>query len=89
MAIKLRDTVVFEKQGDADYLLDVRGYGCPHVQVYAEKALKKIAPQDLLTIVFDNPSSGESITYICRADGHDIAERDETHGTFTWKIRKA
>lgn len=88
MALKLKETVVFEKN-DTGYLLDVRGYGCPHVQIYAEKAIAKIEPQTQLTIVFDNPSSGESISYICNAGNHDLLHRDETNGTFTWQIRKA
>ncbi|MCG5501324.1 sulfurtransferase TusA family protein [Ectothiorhodospira lacustris] len=89
MAIKLRDTVIFEKKNETDYLLDVRGYGCPHVQVYAEKALKKISHNDTLTIIFDNPSSGESIRYMCSAGGHDLTDQRENEGTFTWTIRKS
>lgn len=88
MALKLKETVVFEKN-DTGYLLDVRGYACPHVQIYAEKAIAKIDDKTLLTIVFDNPSSGESISYICSAGNHDLLSRQEQSGTFTWQIRKA
>lgn len=89
MALKLKETVVFEEIEDGNFKLDVRGYGCPHVQIYTEKALKKIDGGKVLTVVFDNPSSGESITYLCTASGDDLFVRNEESGTFTWSIRKA
>jgi tRNA 2-thiouridine synthesizing protein A len=89
MALKLKETVKFEQVSDSSWLLDVKGYGCPHVQIYAEKALKKLASGNELTLVFDNPSSGESITYLCTANGDTLVERNEEGGTFTWKIRRA
>jgi len=88
MAIKLKETVKFEQQSDNQWLLDVKGYGCPHVQIYAEKALKKLSKGNELTLVFDNPSSGESITYLCTANGDTLVDRQEEGGTFTWKIRR-
>lgn len=89
MAMTLKETVKFEQQSDNHWLLDVKGYGCPHVQIYTEKALKKLATGNELTLVFDNPSSGESITYLCTANGDALLERQEHGGTFTWKIRRA
>jgi tRNA 2-thiouridine synthesizing protein A len=89
MAIKLKETVKFEQLSNDSWLLDVKGYGCPHVQIYAEKALKKLISGNELTLVFDNPSSGESITYLCTANGDTLFDRHEDAGTFTWKIRRA
>lgn len=89
MAIKLKETVVFEKTGDGRFLLDVKGYGCPHVQIFTEKALKKLEHGHELTVVFDNPSSGESISYLCLSSGDAVLDRQETGGTFTWQIRRA
>ncbi len=89
MAIKLKETVVFEKTGDGRFLLDVTGYGCPHVQIFTEKALKKLESGNELTVVFDNPSSGESISYLCISSGDALLERREDAGTFTWQIRRA
>lgn len=79
---------LFSKTDHGGYQLDVRGYGCPHVQIYTEKALEKVGQGEALTVVFDNPSSSESIFYFCRARGHDILQRDEQGGTFTWRIQK-
>lgn len=79
----------FDKQADGGYLLDVKGYGCPHVQIYTEKALKKLVSGEELSVVFDNPSSGESISFMCMLDGHSLLERKDEGGTFAWRIRKA
>lgn len=89
MGLKIKETVKFEKLNEGEFQLDVRSYVCPHVQIYAEKALKKIASGDEITIIFDNPSSGESIRYLCANNGDEILSDTESAGTFTWKIRKA
>ncbi len=43
----------------------------------------------MLTLIFDNPSSGESIMAMCEAEGSDLVDRHDGGGSFTWKIRKA
>ena len=81
--------VKFEKTGDGTYILDVTSYVCPHPQVYTKKALEKMAPGDVLTLLFDNPSSGESILSMCESAGNELlAKREEGGGTFRWDIRK-
>jgi len=82
MAIK------FEQMSDGQYELDVRGYGCPHPQLYTKKALQKMSGGDELTLIFDNPSSGESIQAMLDNEGNELLERKEGDGLFTWKIRK-
>jgi tRNA 2-thiouridine synthesizing protein A len=85
MAIK------FEKVNDGNYLLDVQGYVCPHPQLYTKKALEKMKPGDILDLLFDNPSSGESIAAMCEAEGNSIVEHGAESGkaTMHWRIRKA
>jgi tRNA 2-thiouridine synthesizing protein A len=80
--------VKFEKTDDGNYLLDVTSYVCPQPQMYTKKALQKLQAGDVLTVVFDNPSSGESIISMCESDGNDLFERNNANGTSTWKIRK-
>jgi tRNA 2-thiouridine synthesizing protein A len=82
MAIK------FDKVSDGQYQLDVCGYVCPHPQMYTKKALQKLASGDELTLLFDNPSSGESILSMCESEGNDVIEREDGEGSFAWKIRK-
>lgn len=82
MAIK------FDKISDGHYQLDVTGYVCPHPQVYTKKALQKLSEGDELILMFDNPSSGESILSMCESEGNDVFDRQESDGSSTWKIRK-
>lgn len=79
----------FNKIADGEWELNVCGYTCPHPQMYTKKALQKLESGDVLDLVFDNPSSGESIMAMCEADGNDLFDRQEKGGSYTWKIRKA
>lgn len=81
--------VTFNQVGDGQWKLDVCGYSCPHPQMYTKKAMQKLAAGDTLQLVFDNPSSGESIQAMCESDGNDIIERNEGAGQFSWTIRKS
>jgi tRNA 2-thiouridine synthesizing protein A len=82
MAIK------FEKKGENSYLLDVTGYVCPHPQLYTKKALQNMKKDDVVEIIFDNPSSGESITSMCDRTGDEIIEKAQSNGVFTYTIKK-
>ncbi|MAT64500.1 MAG: preprotein translocase subunit TatB [Gammaproteobacteria bacterium] len=81
--------VKFEKVGDHDFLLDVTGYVCPHPQMYTKKAMGKLASGDVLTLLFDNPSSGESIVAMCESEGNELIEKTNEDGASKWLIRKA
>jgi tRNA 2-thiouridine synthesizing protein A len=79
----------FEKLGDSAYQLDVQGYVCPHPQLYTKKALEKLKPGDTLQLLFDNPSSGESISAMCESDGNEIIEQTQDAArSMRWVIRK-
>ncbi len=82
MAIK------FEKKEEGLYHLDCLGYVCPHPQIYTKKMMEKIGSGDVLEVAFDNPSSSESITAMCRASGHEIIEQNMESGKYLLKIRK-
>jgi len=79
----------FEKKSDGVYLLDCKGYVCPHPQIYTKKALEKLKPGDVLELLFDNASSSETISAMMDATGNDIIERKQEGGKFLWTIRKA
>lgn len=79
----------FVKNGNGAYLLDVTGYVCPQPQMYTKKALERLAAGDLLEVVYDNPSSGESIRMMCANGGHQVLEETKQGGNFILKIRKA
>ncbi|MDH3318578.1 MAG: sulfurtransferase TusA family protein [Betaproteobacteria bacterium] len=78
----------FEKRSDGQYLLDVKGYVCPHPQLYTKKALGRLQAGEVLEVQFDNPSSGESIATMCDNTGDEILDRKQEAGLFVWQIRK-
>jgi len=78
----------FEKKADGLYTLDVTGYVCPHPQIYTKKALEKLQSGDILEVIFDNPSSSESIAAMCESNGNEIVERQMEGGRFIFKIKK-
>jgi tRNA 2-thiouridine synthesizing protein A len=79
----------FEKMGDGSYSLDVKGYVCPHPQLYTKSALSKMKPGDTLLLLFDNASSGESIASMCDKEGDEIVEQLTDAGSYRWTIRKS
>jgi len=83
--------VKFEKTGDGTYVLDVQGYVCPHPQLYTKKGMEKLKQGEILDLIFDNPSSGESIMAMCQAEGNEIIEQKKEAGktTMRWRIRKS
>jgi tRNA 2-thiouridine synthesizing protein A len=81
--------VKFEKVSDGIYMLDVQGYVCPHPQLYTKKAMEKLKQGEVLDLLFDNPSSGESIIAMCQTDGNEIVEQARQAGkAMRWRIRK-
>ncbi len=80
--------MTFAKKEDNLYVLDVTGYVCPHPQIYTKKAMEKIQSGDVLEVIFDNPSSAESVSAMCDAEGNEIMEQIADGGKFTFKIKK-
>ena len=79
----------FERKAEGGFLLDVTGYVCPHPQLYTKKALEKMREGDTLEVLFDNPSSAESIAAMCDGTGDEIIEKVAEDGKYRWVIRKA
>ncbi len=79
----------FEKTGDKTYRLDVCGYVCPHPQIYCKKSLEKMSVGDVLDMVFDNPSSAETIVQMLDQAGHELLEKKQEGGKIFFKIQKA
>lgn len=80
--------MTFAKKEEGVYSLDVTGYVCPHPQIYTKKALEKIQSGELLEVLFDNPSSSESVSAMCDSNGNEIIEKSADGGKYLYKIRK-
>jgi tRNA 2-thiouridine synthesizing protein A len=78
----------FEKTGEGTYMLDVCGYVCPHPQLYCKKSLEKMEEGDTLELIFDNPSSAETIVQMCDQVGHEVLENKQEGGKIIFKIQK-
>ncbi len=78
----------FEKIGEGAYSLDVCGYTCPHPQMYTKKSLEKMDEDEVLTVLFDNPSSRETMLQMVDAAGHEILEDTKKDGKLILKIEK-
>jgi len=81
--------MTFAKKEDGLFCLDVTGYVCPHPQIYTKKALEKLGSGNVLEVTFDNPSSAESISAMCDANGNEVIERQKEGGKFLFRIKKA
>jgi tRNA 2-thiouridine synthesizing protein A len=80
--------VKFEKTGDGTYVLDVCGYVCPHPQIYTKKSLEKMKEGEILEVIFDNPSSKETIMQMCEQAGHEVLEERTEAGKIILKIER-
>ena len=80
--------VKFDKKSDGVYSLDCQGYVCPHPQIYTKKMLEKIGSGDTLEIIFDNPSSSESITEMLSGSNNEIVDKKVEDGKYTYTIKK-
>ncbi|UCD66465.1 MAG: sulfurtransferase TusA family protein [Deltaproteobacteria bacterium] len=76
------------KKEEGYYSLDVTGYVCPHPQLYTKKVMQKLGSGDRLELVFDNPSSAESISAMCASEGNPILEKKRDGAIFIFEIQK-
>ncbi len=80
--------VKFEKKSEGNFMLDVCGFVCPHPQIYTKKSLEKISSGDVIEVLFDNPSSGETIAQMCEAAGHEVMDKKQEGGKMIYIIKK-
>lgn len=77
------------QKGPGQYLLDVQGYVCPHPQLYTKKVIEKMHKGDQLELIFDNPSSAESISAMCAKEGNPILDKKNEGAVYIFQIQKA
>lgn len=78
----------FNKTGDNTYELDVCGFVCPHPQLYCKKSLEKMVSGDTLRMVFDNPSSAETIIQMVEGAGNELVEQTKENNKIVFVIEK-
>lgn len=73
----------------AERELDLRGLKCPLPALKAGKALRELAPGDLLVVACTDPMAAIDIPNLCREAGHrlEASARDEA-GALRFRIRR-
>ena len=73
--------------GDAA-LLDARGLACPLPVLKAKKAIRKLAPGDLLKVLSTDPGSVADFEAFCRQTGNELVEHSEEDGVYRFLLKK-
>ncbi len=70
------------------HLLDVKGLACPLPVLRANKAMREVAPGEVLEVLATDPGTVKDFEAFCRTTGHALVASNETDGVFTFLIRK-
>ena len=71
-----------------DETLDLRGLKCPLPALLAKKALARLAPGSVLTVVADDPMSVVDIPHMCHCEGHAVESVTSRDGVSEFILRK-
>ncbi|MBB5515675.1 tRNA 2-thiouridine synthesizing protein A [Rubricella aquisinus] len=68
--------------------IDAIGLICPLPVLKLEKALRRMAPGEVLRITTTDPVAVIDIPHAVADQGHALLTTEETEGTHIWTIRK-
>jgi tRNA 2-thiouridine synthesizing protein A len=71
-----------------DTTLDTRGLKCPLPVLRARKAMQGVAAGGVLRVLATDPGTVRDFEAFCEATGHELLERREEAGEFTFRIRR-
>ena len=69
--------------------LDLRGLKCPMPALLAKKALARLAPGAMLTVLADDPMSVVDIPHMCHGEGHAVDSVTVRDGYQKFVLRRA
>jgi len=72
-----------------DEVLDLRGLKCPLPALLAKKALARLAPGSVLTVIADDPMSVVDIPHMCHSEGHAVESVTSRDGFSEFILRKS
>lgn len=81
----MAEKVSLKPAGKGRYTMDARGYTCPYPELFARRALDKLAPGDVFEFIIDNVPSCETVPAAAEELGHKVlgvSKIDEA----VWKI---
>ena len=68
--------------------LDAKGLKCPLPVLRARKAMKSVAPGEILEVLSTDPGSVQDFRNFCDTTGDELLESREEAGTYIFHIRK-
>ena len=71
-----------------DIMLDTRGLKCPLPVLRARKAMQGVPAGEVLQVLATDPGTVRDFQAFCEATGHELVDRSEEAGEFTFRIRK-
>lgn len=70
-------------------ILDARGLRCPLPVLKARKALKDLAPGEILQVLATDPGAVKDFEAFCRTTGHRLVASNATDGVYDFRIEKS
>ena len=72
-----------------DETLDLRGLKCPLPALLAKKALARLAPGAVLTVLASDPMAVVDIPHMCHGEGHTVDSVASRDGYTEFSIKRA
>lgn len=72
----------------ADKVLDAKGLNCPLPLLRAKKALKDLAPGQVLAVEATDPGTTKDLESFCAQAGHNLVKASEAGGVYYYEIQR-
>ena len=69
--------------------LDAKGLSCPLPVLKARRAMKDMAPGDVLEIEATDPGTVADFAHFCETTGHRLLGQESAEGVYSFRIEKA
>lgn len=70
-------------------ILDTKGLKCPLPVLKARRAMKELAPGDVLEVLATDPGSVKDFEAFCETTGDILLAQSQEDGVYVFHIRKA
>ena len=77
-----------DKKGEVVFTLDCREYTSNLTHKLTRNMIESMNFGHILEVIFDKPSSIESITEICSGSGNQIIDKKVDNGKYIYRIKK-
>lgn len=77
-----------EREGEAGFVLDLKGLKCPLPAIRTRKRLRSLKPGEVLLVDTTDPLAGIDIPHLCQEDGHQLLDQTRTASGHRFRILK-